>query len=610
MSDDIKANLLGLELKRAPIPTPYETRPLSDDVMVKFGMDNLYPNFLLNLYLKCPIHHAIIDTKASYIIGDGLRLKSGGEFTKKLNVIESNSEFIDKIVKDYLIHNAFAVEVQYNELTYDKEALSFNYVPTHSLRMNKDKTKFWYSNNWKLNTAKTTYNRWSIHNSDATSKLFWSDGSMNSENAVYVLPDYIACVESILTDMDIKTFNRNNITSNFSPSKLITYYIGDNVPKAIQDEIKRNLDSYFSGAGEKYMLIFANPGQEKMKVDNIDANTWDQAYQVTSASVEDSIITGHQISPSLFKETPGKLGNSNSIEFIYEMFKANYVQNKRNQLESALSQLFGVEVEFIDRPLFVGKIPDATKEKVYTINELRAVDNLPPLPDGDKLLTITSNNTQQVAQSHQFAKQEFRLTGEDFEKVKDMGFPKANFEFLSFGDEEMSKQLALKFDRESDISDYVLGNDIRGLSIKELKILIRKDLGIDITTSDLKSTLNDLKKAGVIDIEETDGKIRIKPPVDPKIPESRAVKAMYEYNVKPGLGAPLIPTSRDFCVKLIENDRYYTRQEIQTMSSIFGYDIYSYTGGYYFNAETQETTPSCRHKWTAVIVSPRNNDGE
>ena len=609
MNENDSMKMMGLNFAKKIIPSPTENKPSSDDVMIRFGLDNLYPNFLLNLYHSCPIHHAIIDTKAQYIIGDGLRLKSGADFTLIPNISESLSEFLDKIVKDFLIHNSFAIETQYNELTYSKETLAYNHVPAHSVRMNKSKTNFWVSDDWSLKSKAVTLPRWSKYNADSKSKIFWNDGYIPSVNRVYMQPDYSACIESIVTDISIRGFNRNNIEGNFSAAKLITYYLGDNVSDTIRKEIVREWEKQFTGEGKKLMFSFSSPGQEKVKIENIDSNTWDKAYEVTKTSVQDDIYGGHSIAASLLgKETPGKLGNTQELETLYEIFKANYVQNKRNQLESALSLLFGVEVEFIDKPLFRGRIPDATKEKVYTINELRAIDNLPPLADGDKLLTPAPVQQPQVpvAQSQHFHK-EFRLTADDFEKVKDMGTPKLNFEFICMGGEEEMSKMEIKLDTESDIADYVLNNDIKGLTINQLKVLIRKSLGIEITTKELNKTLSSLNDAGVIKYTLNDGIIDIKPPVEPKVPSNRSVQVLYSYEVKPGLGAPLIPTSRDFCIKLVENDRYYSRTEIQTMTEIFGYDIFKFTGGYYYNPDTQETTKSCRHFWQSTIVTPKNN---
>ena len=433
----MQENEIGLiELAKQIIPAPYESRPQDNSVYVKYGTDNLYPQFILSIYQKCPIHASIINTKASYVIGDGLKVKETGQpFELKPNPQDTLQEFLDKIVKDFIIHNKFSIETQYNEFTYATETIAYNHVPAQNLRINREKTKFWISEDWALRrTPQYTFEQWKINNPDPSSKLFYVDGYIPSLYSVYSEPDYSACIESIITDMSIRTFNRNNIVSNFSPSKLITYFLGENVPKSIQDQIKYKLDKYFSGAGEKYLLVFANPDQIKMKIESIDANSWDRAYEVTKEAVKQDIYEGHGINASLLgRETAGKLGNTQELELAYEIFKSNYIQGKRAQIESALSVLFGVEVEFVDRPLFKSRMPDTTKEKIYTINELRALENLPSLPDGDKLLTATPT-TQ--AQPQQLKRETFSLSYDDFNRVAHLGFSKQEWTKITEGNEE------------------------------------------------------------------------------------------------------------------------------------------------------------------------------
>jgi len=438
--------LIELDLAKHHFPQPYESRPQDNSVYVKYGTDNLYPHFILNLYLKCPIHASIINTKAAYIIGDGLKVKETGEaFALKPNAVDSLYEFLDKIVKDFLIHNRLSIETQYNQITYATQTLAYNHIPVHTLRINKEKTRFWYSEDWALRrTPQFTWERWQKNNPDASSKLFYLDGYAPSQYAVYSEPDYSACIESIITDMAIRTFNRNNIVSNFSPSKLITYYLGEGVPKSIQDEIKYKLDKYFSGSGEKYMLVFANPEQTKLKIENIDANSWDRAYEVTRDTTKQDIFEGHGINAALLgREVAGRLGNTQELELAYEIFKANYIQSKRAQIQSALSMLFGVEVEFVDRPLFKSRMPDTTKEKIYTINELRALENLPAIDGGDRLLTQNAQPVVQNVQQQSFASQnEFKeLTLEDFKAIEHLGYQKEKWTKICDGNEEMMQSM-------------------------------------------------------------------------------------------------------------------------------------------------------------------------
>ena len=80
------------------------------------------------------------------------------------------------------------------------------------------------------------------------------------------------------------------------------------------------------------------------------------------------------------------------------------------------------------------------------------------------------------------------------------------------------------------------------------------------------------------------------------------ISIRYTYEVTPGLGDAIIPTTRDFCRRLIELDRVYSRAEIQQISQRLGYSVWQRRGGFYHNPRTGVTTPYCRHRWVEQVV--------
>lgn len=88
-----------------------------------------------------------------------------------------------------------------------------------------------------------------------------------------------------------------------------------------------------------------------------------------------------------------------------------------------------------------------------------------------------------------------------------------------------------------------------------------------------------------IDIAPPDGK---SPPVQ--------ISVKYSYEVKPGVGPAIIPTSRPFCRKLIALNRLYSRAEIETISQRLGYSVWDRKGGWWGD------NPECRHRWVSSIV--------
>ena len=74
----------------------------------------------------------------------------------------------------------------------------------------------------------------------------------------------------------------------------------------------------------------------------------------------------------------------------------------------------------------------------------------------------------------------------------------------------------------------------------------------------------------------------------------------YSYEVRPGEGPELLPTSRPFCQKMVKLDRFYSRQDIQKVSGILGYNVFERVGGYWNDGGVIKK--HCRHFWKANIV--------
>lgn len=79
----------------------------------------------------------------------------------------------------------------------------------------------------------------------------------------------------------------------------------------------------------------------------------------------------------------------------------------------------------------------------------------------------------------------------------------------------------------------------------------------------------------------------------------------FRYDLREGINGPkILPDgrTRDFCEIILDANRFYTRNDINTLSNGFGLPVFEYAGGYYHNPETGQTTPYCRHNWYMVFV--------
>ncbi|MFT3912235.1 MAG: hypothetical protein QM737_22600 [Ferruginibacter sp.] len=600
-----------LNFSGVKIPSPIEQSGTFFDRYRPCGIDNQLPYFFLNLYTTSSTHASIINTKADYIIGDGLKFKNGNAIKGMANAQDSFSELITKIVLDYEIFNRFAVEVVYNKVL---QPIEYHFVPVWKVRMNDDRTKFWINENWKISSKTTIRDRWTQIPKDASTKIFYFDNYTPSESTYYTLPEYYSCSTSIMVDSLIDKFNLNNIDGHFSVASLITFFMGLNQDEKIKDEINGNIKKAYTGSeGKKIMVNHQSPDSKEPTVQNISSNDWADAFAATSQRVKDSIILGHRI-PYLLVGAPvaSKLGGGNEKDGDMFRFKNNYIRNRRNQLINAFTQLFSGsdslkgELEFSDLSVLEEPSDDMMKQ-FFTVNEIRERLGVPSIQDGDVLASKYQTPTQQPAipaQQSRFSTDGFNLSEEDFEKIKDMGITADEFEFIQAGEHIKSDQdfrsVQLKFETMDEVAQYLLDNEIESTDIKTLKTEIRKELGINVTTNELKDILQSISKAGILRLDiNSDGQISVSKPSQP----DRTFEVMYSYDVRPGYGLPIESNTRPFCRKLVENNRFYTTVEIQTMTEIFGYDIFQYGGGWYRDPETQKLTSHCRHYFKANTVT-------
>lgn len=618
-----------LKFKASPTQKPTESLNVSDDQMVKYGPTNQYPKFLLELYNASPIHSAIINSKVTYIIGDGLKTRDGKAIDLMVNPSETFNDFLGKIVRDYLIFNYFAVEVVFNALN---EPIQFYFVPANKIRTNKLKTKFWFSEDFSVNKDVRIFDRWKPTNSDSTSKIFFFDGYFPSLSSVYPTPEYSGCIKSVQTDIAIRDFNYNNIKNHFSVSTLIEFFNGGNIQDEVKEQILRDIEASYTGEdGKKIIVNFQSANGTPAQIHNISAGDWDKAYAETIKNTSDDIYRGHQVtSPMLFGvKTEGQLGGTTELEVAYEIFKNTYIRGKRNELTAALNLLFtgfaqiSSALEFTDKPLFNTGLSETLKEKVYTINELRKEAGLPALPKGDRLLSdspieqqvnpISQDNITSDTPNPDIKKKPElnlkQLKEEDFDKVAHLGSIKDEFELVQQGRYVFSNddaiQIQLDFDLDKEISNWILSNNISGKNVDQIsELLNRADIKADNET--VKSTLKQLNESGLLKVVINDGKVSVTEGRT-KLPDTDQVFVMYDYVKRASAEGPeILPTSRSFCKKLISNNRFYSMEDIQSMSAIFGYNIFDYGGGYWHNPSTDETTSHCRHRFRSVVVKKKN----
>lgn len=590
---------------RSVTPLPLEREQQGNGNMVTWGDSNLYPNFLLQLFKTVPLHQSITTAKVNYLIGEGMVNKATGKpLDIKVSLKDTPAKFAQKLAFDFTLFAWFAVGVQYN--VFGKPILLFH-IPGNQVRTNKAKTKFWICDDWQANSVnQLSYDAYQDGiNKDLKTRVYIYQAYTPSATNIYPSVSYESAVTNMVTERLINDFGKNNLEDGFSAAHVISFFKGMPDTEAGRLFTKKVKEAYSGVNGAKYLIDFNNPPTSQspaaeVKIATIDSPDYTAKLEGVNKKNETNILTAHNApSRALFGIEQAAGLNGNDLENAFAIFKEVWVKNNRNNLEDGINTIFKAlgfpEIEFKDKGSVLPKnLSDTTKEKVYTKNELRAIDGMAPRPDGDVYLeqpkAITAGNSFSVPKGKGRI-----LTDDDFELVKDLGVTKNDFsvldeqEFANHSTQEF-RRVELAFDDAADIDDYLMSKDISSMSTAELRAAIKKDLGIEVTTSELKVKLTRLTDAGVIGDKPAKKSL------------TRDVQIVYEYQVRAGYGAAIIPGTRGFCKKLINNARYYSRADIAQMSSIFGYDVFKHCGGWYQKPGSDEAENQCRHEWKTVRV--------
>lgn len=605
-------------------PLPIESKERDVEKMVKWGTDNLYPNFLIDIANNSSIHGGILDKKTTFLYGDGVINKKSTDNISDLITVNEDGETIGeltrKVINDLVVFGGFAIKVDFNILN---EPLYYTHIPFNHVRSNKNKTKFFVNDDW-MNNPRTylSYPKYNVKsNEDGITKVFYFNSYSISVNNVYPLADY-KCIEDAVTDMLISQFFGKNIANGFSLTKILKLFKG--VPSDDeQRRVKEKFTKAFTGVeGEGVIISFNNEGQTPMIVDTIEADDYASKLIEVIKKVERNILSAHgATSPLLFgidKEGSSIGGNGSELNVAYEIFKATYVNDKVKEIVSALNKLFQSDenipvIDIAVKDKIVAekvKLSDATLEKILTKNELRELIGFEKLVEGGDDFVPQTFKPNAFSKKKVDELESYSASPEDFEKVKHLGNSKS--EFLLISESKFSNDVTCSCSNHSfasskylTIEEYLLDNKIVGLTLDETTAKISNELGYDVQKKDVQRVIDTLKSSNLIETKTNTATNVISTSPAPIMSNPNTVEVYYDYKKRPDVsGAEIIPTTRFFCESIILSDKYYSAKDIQSFSAVLGYDVMKYRGGWYRD-KAGNTTPYCRHEWVAVKVIKR-----
>tara|TARA_R100000654_G_scaffold13153_2_gene28678 strand:+ start:628 stop:2790 length:2163 start_codon:yes stop_codon:yes gene_type:complete len=327
---------------------------------VSFGEDNLYPNYLLDLFLGSAINGALIKSIGAMIYGEGLAATNADDNTDtkesylRLTELLHNSD--DDVLKDLAMDLKLFGGCYVNVIwSRDRSKIAkMKHIPAQYIRSGKmidgEIDTYYYSANWaKCKKAEYRPRAYAAFNTEDRTQASQILMIRDKNPALFYgfAPDYVAATDWIQMELEIAQFHLSNITSGMTPSMHVGFSNG--VPTDEERRtIERQLNAKFAGSGNAgKILITFNDGKETAPIiEPIQMNDAQSAWEGMSKQAVNQILAGHRVtSPILFgiRAEGGGLGNNaDELRDAFSLFTNTVVIPFQNTLLKGLDKIFRV----------------------------------------------------------------------------------------------------------------------------------------------------------------------------------------------------------------------------------------------------------------------------
>ena len=551
---------------------------------VTFGADNLYPEFLIELFNKSPKHNAIVSSKASYVAGIGTKIDGQNTVDiakaeakcKAINAYETLDEVKNKIAYDFELFNGFALEIIWNKA---KTAIAEIYhLPFKNIRKGLE-GDYVYCTDWTDRKAEQIHYV-PFNSTTRESKSIYYCQYYRPGQGEYPLPDYVGALKYIEVDTEISNYYLNSIKNGFTAQTHIQLFKGQPTAEQARATQRRFKETYQGTDNAGGLIIQYNDPQEKESViSNLQPSDFDKQFDLLNKTVQQEIFVAHKVnSPMLFGvRVEGQLGGRSEMIEAYEMFQQSYIEPRQQKIDDTLTYLFEfispVRLETINKPPIGVDYVALFTAGLLTQNEARkelGFDEIEPT----------------VAPVKLSAENPFGWDDErDLAVFMKYGEPAENFE-------------PMKFDFADAIESAILNvlKENKGLQVGDIVNITKLDPQVVVDTI---AKLNDAKL-----IKGYNEGLEVTPKGLDEISQLKTeIVVRYKYSIAPGIkGGILLPTSRDFCKQIVQSNRVYSRADIDAMSAQTGIDVWSRRGGWYHNPTLDVNVPQCRHIWQQQLL--------
>ena len=325
---------------------------------VSYGHDDLYGDYLRDLFLASSTNGAIINGVADMIYGGGLDATDRDDSDAKREqwlrlqdlLRKSSDDLLQKVAFDIKLYGMSYVNVIWNKPRTRIACLK--HLPVHTMRSGVADSEgvvseYYYKSDWKDRREKEkALKAFSLEDRTTASTCFQIKRYTPSLH-YYSVPDYAGGTNYCELDQRISDFHLSNIRRGFFPSMLLSFKNG--VPTQEERRVieQKVIDKFTGDDNAGRILITFNDGDETApEFTPIQQNGADGMYEYLSKLVSEKILTAHRVvSPLMFgirSEGGGFGNNADELRDSYSLFNNTVIAPFQNILLKSFGMLFGI----------------------------------------------------------------------------------------------------------------------------------------------------------------------------------------------------------------------------------------------------------------------------
>ena len=352
---------------------------------IDYGNDNLYPQYLINLYYNSPIHNALTNSIAFMIEGQGTG-----------TILDSA---LQGIAFDLKLQGAFVAEVIWS-MDFTR-VVKINHLPFENCRLAYDKeeeeiTGVWYSKDWKNSRSKKGKPEFipAFNPSQAQEQprqVIYAHGMM-AGSSYYPKPDYFGALNYIELSHQMGMYHVNNILNGLFPSFIINFLNG--IPqKEEREAIRREWEERLSGASNagKFLMTFNEDPARTPDIQAFPLSDADKQYQFLSEETAKQIMVGHRVVSPLIhgiRESNGFGSNKDEMLVGLEIFNNQVIKPYQRIITNTFAPILGSDLKIEMNNVFddVAVVVEPTTQSIELKKKVVAAENKISKEQGDAWL--------------------------------------------------------------------------------------------------------------------------------------------------------------------------------------------------------------------------------